>query len=83
MTLNTKVMSILFEKGVKVPVDRDDVIKVTKVNYCRIKLKIGTGMFLVSLNTQEMSILFEKGDKMSVDSGDVIRVTKMEVDGLS
>ena len=31
MTLNTKVMSILFEKGVKVPVDRDDVIRVTKM----------------------------------------------------
>ena len=32
MSLNTQEMSILYEKGVKVSVDRDDVIKVTKVN---------------------------------------------------
>ena len=32
MTLYLMVMSVLSEKGVKVSVDRSDVIKVTKVN---------------------------------------------------
>ena len=31
MTLNTQEMSILFEKGDKVSIDKDDVIRVTKM----------------------------------------------------
>ena len=50
------VMSILSENDDKVPVDRDDVIKVTKIKSWRIKLKIDTGMFLMTLNTMVMLI---------------------------
>ena len=53
---DTTVMPILCENGVEVPFDRDDVIKVTKVKSCRIKLKIDTGMFLMTLNRMVMSI---------------------------